>query len=201
MSHFARKTTPGVAGGRPLKKNNWRPTPTYYNTPQVTPAIDRRRPGAGHRHFLLRQHIIDFISIIPEWDELSRGLNAIVLDTHDDECDGWHQRGVVAICAWNRDEWVELLPWYYTEHKDIFRDLGVPCAQVAGGNWLCKFNAGTIRAYQLLHIFLHELGHHHDRMSTRSRRETARGESYAERYARERGRLVWDRYEALYGFE
>jgi hypothetical protein len=46
---------------------------------------------------------------------------------------------------------------------------------------------------------LHELGHHHDRMTTRSRRVGCRGEGYAEGYAWEYERLVWDRYLATFG--
>jgi hypothetical protein len=48
---------------------------------------------------------------------------------------------------------------------------------------MVKWTENTARAYQLLYMFLHELGHHHDRMTTRSRRATARGEPYAESYA------------------
>jgi hypothetical protein len=46
-----------------------------------------------------------------------------------------------------------------------------------------RFTEGQARAYQLLHILPHELGHHHDRITTRSRRRSARGEPYAEAYA------------------
>lgn len=52
MKRFNRKTDPKVIGGPVRKKNNWAPTPAYYNTEQKTPVIDRRRPGAGYRHLL-----------------------------------------------------------------------------------------------------------------------------------------------------
>ena len=42
-----------------------------------------------------------------------------------------------------------------------------------------------------MHVFLHELGHHHDLMMTRSRRKTARGERYAEKYALWHSKDLW----------
>lgn len=50
------------------------------------------------------------------------------------------------------------------------------------------------RAFQLLNVFLHELRHHHDLMTTRSGRETARGESYAEQFALELADEMRDDY-------
>jgi len=54
-------------------------------------------------------------------------------------------------------------------------------------------------AYQLLHIFLHELGHHCDRMSTKSRRDSGRGEPFAEEWAYRYERVLWDRYLETFG--
>ena len=43
------------------------------------------------------------------------------------------------------------------------------------------------------HILLHEFGHHHDRMTTKSMR-ASRGEPYAEEYARRYEALIWKDY-------
>ena len=51
----------------------------------------------------------------------------------------------------------------------------------------------------LLDVFLHELGHHHDRLHTRSKRGCARGEPYAERYAKRHGNQLWKRYIERFG--
>lgn len=45
--------------------------------------------------------------------------------------------------------------------------------------------------FQLLHVLPHELGHHRDRMTTRSRISAARGEPFAERYANEVFERLW----------
>ena len=194
MKRFPRKTAPGVKDGRVQKKNRAALTPNYYNTPQDVPAIDRERPGPGHRHVLKKRDIVDFISILPDWDELSKGLDAIVLATCEYDTDGWHTPGIVAVCAWERELWRVALPPYYREHKDFFKRIGLPTQQTRDGCYMCEFTEATVRAYQLLHVLLHELGHHHDRMTTRSKRRASRGEAYAEQYARSYESTIWDRY-------
>jgi len=65
---------------------------------------------------------------------------------------------------------------------------------------IVRWTETTAKAYQLLHVFLHELGHHHDRMTTRSRSTAARGEPYAETYAERYADRIWDAYEAEFGW-
>ena len=194
MRHMNRRSAPKVVGGKVQRKNRSTTTPNYYDTPQTSPVIDRRRPGLGYRHILMKRDVERFINILPDWNELSKGLNAVVQAPGNGYCDGWHKPGVVAVCAWERDVWVEVGPWYFDDHKSIFNQLGVPCESLDTGDHLCKFTEGTAKAYQLLHILLHELGHHHDRMTTKSKRESARGERYAERYAIKYARWIWNRY-------
>ena len=45
-----------------------------------------------------------------------------------------------------------------------------------------------------MHILLHELGHHHDRITTRSKVRASRGDSYAEQYALRYADRIWDEY-------
>ena len=99
-----RKSAPRVKAGRVQKKNNWTPAATYYNTEFAVPAIDRMRPGDGYRHLLKKRDIDDFIELLPDWSELSIGLNAIVLAAGGD-CMGWHEPGVVHLCAWEQELW------------------------------------------------------------------------------------------------
>lgn len=79
-------------------------------------------------------------------------------------------------------------------HRGLCERLEVPCEPTEGGYYLCRFTAASIRAYQLLHVLLHELGHHHDRMTTRARKDSCRGEDFAERYALDYEQVIWDRY-------
>jgi hypothetical protein len=193
MNRVNRKTTPKVVGGHVRKKNNWRETPNYYNTAQPLPEIVRKRSGKGYRHLLRQKDIYDFIAILPDWNKLSEGLNAIVLASGEGDAFGYHVPGVVHICAWESNLWLTLTVECYEKERDILERLGVPC-EPEKEDILCKFTELTARAHQLLATLLHELGHHHDRMNTRSKIDASRGEPYAEAYARQYADQIWDRY-------
>lgn len=204
MRTSQRKSTPEVRGGKVQKKNDWSLTPNYYSHTQRDVLIERKRPGAGYRHLLTQKDVRTFISLLPDWLELSHGLNAIVLSPGRDTYDGYWVPGVVHICAWElsmEEEvlWTQYSAEHYANHKDIFTRFGVPCEPVNGGWWLCKFNGDTVRAYQLLHILLHELGHHHDQMTSKSRTVPGRGEPYAEAYALRYEAKIWERYLETFG--
>jgi len=198
MRQINRKATPKVVGGRVQKKSDPETSPSYYDTPQALPVIDRQRPGKGYRHVLMQRDIETFIGLLPEWAELSRGLNAIVLAPGERTTNGWHEPGVVHICAWEEDLWVDYAVSHYEDHKDIFDRLGVASHLIEKGV-MCEFTETQARAYQLLHILLHELGHHHDRMTTKSKVRASRGEPYAEAYALKHEAVIWGRYQQAFG--
>lgn len=192
-----RKSTPRVIKGKVQKKNSWSESENYYHTPQRMPVIDRKRPGAGYRHLLRKKDIEAFIALLPDWPELSRGLNAIVLAPGDWDLDGYHVPGVVHVCAWKSKLWRTIENSFYEEQCAFLERLGVPCEALPeeeGGGTLCKFTEDTARAYQLLDVLLHELGHHHDRMTTRSKKRASRGEKYAEAYALKYEAQIWEQY-------
>ncbi len=55
-----------------------------------------------------------------------------------------------------------------------------------------QFTRKTAAAYQLLHVLLHELGHHVDAMQRPHRGWSVRGESYAEYWAERCATQIWD---------
>ena len=194
MPNANRRQSPGVKNGRVQKKNNWELSPDYYSHPQRELVIDRQRPGAGYRHVLMQRDVERFIQILPDWAEMSVGLNAIVLAPGDWSCFGYQLPGVVHLCAWP-EEWDMLYEIMSCLERDrpFLERIGVPLETTKEGVW-ARFNLNTARAFLLTNTFLHELGHHHDQMTTKSRRESARGEPYAEAYARKYGELVWQRF-------
>lgn len=106
---------------------------------------------------------------------------------------------VVALCAWEHDLWWERCdPGFERQHQALFDLLGVGRGD-RGGRIEVRWTESQARAFQLLHVLPHELGHHHDRMTTRSRREAARGEPYAESYADRVLETVWDAYVRRFG--
>ncbi len=218
MRPINRKSTPRVLAGAVKKKNNWELSEDLYRAPRRDEVvIDRQHPGKGYCHVVSKADIHRFLQLLPDWDELAIGLNAIVLAEGDDRTQGHHTRGVVHICAWGADLWCVFSPRFFEDHRDVLDRLGVESEALSdfrerayeradwstaaklyapyGPNcYLCKFTEHSVRAFQLLHILLHELGHHHDRITTKSKRAASRGESYAEQYALTYEAQIWDAY-------
>jgi hypothetical protein len=178
-----KKVTPKVAGGQVLRKNNHKLTPNFWNTAQKDVQIHVEKPGKGFKHFLNKRDVIKFILIIPEWDVLSKDLDAVVLSPGGGGVDGYYNNdGVIEICAWEKEQDILLNSKYFIEHKELFERLKIKSEQ-RGKMYFCEFSKDQIKAFQLLHILLHELGHHIDRITTRSKNQSSRGEDFAETFA------------------
>ncbi|MCA8944343.1 MAG: hypothetical protein KDB80_17390 [Planctomycetes bacterium] len=200
MVQYPRKTNPGVRDGTVQKKHRTDDSPHYRNYFQATPVIDRLRPGAGFRHLLRKPEVVRFIGLLPDWAELSRGLDAVVLAPGHRDRMGYYDLGIVAICAWERSIAGRWSREFVDEHREILDRLGVPLEPSDRGHVSVAWTERTAKAFQLLHIFLHELGHHHDRITTASERESSRGETYAEDYANRYASQIWDAYVAEFGW-
>jgi len=199
MRNAVRKTGMKVRSGKVQQTNRSELTPHYLDTDMPGLVIDRRRPGRGYTHLVGQKQLREFVERLPEWDVLQQGLNAIVLDAGDRGCMGWCRSGVIAICAWeNSLVWENCNSSFYDEHAEILEKLNVPVIQ-QNGRIQVLFNESTARAFQLVHILTHELGHHHDRMTTRSQKVTVRGEGYAEEYARRFEDEVIEVYSKMFG--
>jgi hypothetical protein len=210
-----RRSAMKVRNGRVLKKNSWRlDRGDYRALTQAEIRLDRRRPPDGSRHLITIAQLRRFIALLPNWEEVAVGLDAIVLDSADD-CAGWCGPGVVAICAWDRELWdwwsadmvqehdhilelleVERVPIDQSdEYRELVEDLaalGIRKSRHRADVEL-RWTEAQARAYQLLHILPHELGHHHDRITSRGPR-APRGEPYAEAYANRVLDEIWPSY-------
>lgn len=186
--------------GRVKRKDRLRETPHYENTPQEFPVIDRKRPGKGYRHVLSIDDVQRFLSIVPAWRKVSNGLNAIVLAQGEPDCIGWHRPGVIGLCAWPRDlqdTWdMDLVD----DHLSLLQRLDVRLQPTSERRCLLQFHERSARGFALMHVFLHELGHHQDRMTTRTRVETARGEDFAECFAHRVAEAMWEDYFRMFGW-
>ncbi len=199
MRQYPRRTNPGVRNGEVQKKNRTDLSPHYNNYYQETPVVDRRRPGRGFKHLLRKSDVVSFLELLPDWEELSTGLDAVVLAPGNGDRQGWYGDGVVAVCAWPRELPQEYDDSFATDHRPLLDRLGVATSSRPKSKTLVHWTEATARAFQLLHVLLHELGHHHDRMTTKSRRECSRGETYAEDYALRYADQIWDRYFQVFG--
>ncbi len=179
---ITRKTTPKVRDGKVQRKNRWELPASYWSTPQNELVFDRERPGRAYKHLHRLDDVRRFIEVLPMWEELSEGLNAVVLARGEPNLFGWHVPGVVGLCAWERDIALEgMSTAFYRGSQRLLEKLGVPC-WIEKDGWTLDFDVHTARAFQLVDVLVHELGHHHDRITSRRKRTCGRGESYAEDY-------------------
>ena len=194
MFLIRRRSAMKMRDGRVQRKNRTDLTPNYFRCEMPSLVIDRQRPGHEYRHVVQKDDVRRFIALLPNWSQLAIGLNAIVLGCGDESCFGWHRRGVVVICAWDRElVWNDCCPEFFENHRQIFEKLDIPVEQSEDSTRV-NFTESTARAFLLVHVLVHELGHHHDRMTTRSKRFASRGEAYAEEYARQYEDQILARY-------
>ncbi len=193
---YNRRTATKVKNGRVQRKNRHLPTGLQGYV------IDRESPGRGFRHVLSKRDLQAFIDLIPDWDQLSQRLERIVLGSAN-SCDGeyvfYHREETSSIFlnAWQKDLWMEIATEYFDSHKEIFHRLGVS-HETSDKAILCRFTEAQVRAFMLLHVFMHELGHHHDRLQQKHH-DAKRGEDYAERFANNRFNQMLPAYIRVFG--
>lgn len=150
-----------------------------------------------------KRNVQDFIDLIPGWDRYSERLERIVLARPVDSCDGAHvfyyreETGAIFLYAWREDLWIELANSYFDSHRKIFEMLGVSFDR-GDEHVMCRFTESQARAFMLLHVFMHELGHHYDRIHQKHR-YSSKGEDYAEKFALSRFEQLFAAYIAKFG--
>jgi hypothetical protein len=193
-----RKVAPKVRDGSVQKKHNHQPTAGLGHV------LDRVSPAKGWRHVVTKRDIRLLTTIIPDWPTLSQGIESIVLTSSGGSYDGYYRvyrregTGSIEIPAWEGDLWKVWEHDYFAEHRELLLRLGVAC-ELQDDGVQCRFTLHQAKAFLLLHVFLHELGHHVDRMQTKAQRDFPRGEEFAERYANALLSSIWPAYLRVFG--
>ena len=196
-SGFNRRTATKVKDGRVQRKNRQRPSghDGY--------VLDRESPGRGFRHVVSKRDLQAFIDIVPGWHRYSERLERIVLASRSDGCDGAHEfyhreeTGAIFLHAWYEDLWTDLTLPYFNSHQQIFKALGLSYDR-RENCVTCRFTEPQARAFLLLHIFMHELGHHYDRIHQKHL-DSSKGEDHAERFAISRFEQLFPAYVRVFG--
>ncbi|MBL8949239.1 MAG: hypothetical protein JNK82_00585 [Myxococcaceae bacterium] len=185
----SRKTATRVRDGEVQRKNR------HGRTPWSSAFIVREAPREGSRHVLTARHVRDFLELLPA--ELLEGIDQVLLDraTH---LLGWCRHGIVALCAWPRELWTVWPADWLDDHRTSLELYGVPIV-LQHGWFRCEFTEPQVRAFQLLRVLTHELGHHADLMATRSKR-FGHGERHAERFAIDWEQRLWADYVDVFGW-
>jgi hypothetical protein len=195
MRSQPRRTALRTRDGRVQKKNNWSADRgDYFAWSQSEIRLDRKRPGAGYRHVLTIAQLREFITLLPDWGKVAVGLDAIVLAEGQGDAMGWYDTGVVALCAWPADSglWGEVEKSWLEANQQTLSLLEVEVDR-QGDRLGLLWTEAQARAFMLLDVLPHELGHHYDSLTTRSGR-VGRGEPFATEYAQRTLETVWPAY-------
>ncbi len=194
------RQTPKVKGGKTQKKNRWdRYVREYPETVDgelpiiVEPAI------RGFRHPVSETELRQFIEIIPSWQRYSVGLHCLVLGEGDHSTFGWHNVGIICLHAWESfaQEWSAK---FFEETRHTLKRLQVPY-EIRDDGWVdCHFTRKTACGFQLMDVFLHEVGHHYDRMLTKDQTDCPRGEVFAEGFSTRIADTMWDAFFRRFDF-
>lgn len=195
MRPIVRKSAPGVRGGKIQKKNRTSLSPDIYVHDFESLVVQRVRPSKGCVHAVTPTDVRRFVALIPDWNEASQGLKAVVLTPGGDDCYGrYNNAGIIKLDAWPKSE-----ETYVPVRKEwLIRAMGIEAEHHDLG-WFLRLSRDQIRCFLLLGTFLHELGHHLDRISTRSKADASNGEPYAIAYEMRRQRELWPAYCAEFG--
>jgi hypothetical protein len=194
---FNRRTATKVKDGRVQRKNRRTPTGLQGYV------LHRESPRRSCRHVVTKRDVLAFIEIIPDWDRLSQRLERIVLSSEESDLDGFYEfyhreeTGAIFLEAWHEDLWKNLRHQYFDDHEQELNRLGVSHDRSKSGVF-CRFTEAQARAFTLLHVFMHELGHHFDR-SNQKHLGAGRGEDYAERFAKSRFDSLYPAYLRVFG--
>ncbi|MCH2209132.1 MAG: hypothetical protein MK132_25155 [Lentisphaerales bacterium] len=195
-----RRTAPKVRNGKVLKKNNWQQSPNMFYTRHNEILVEKERAGKGYKHLIRKQEVYDMFKIIPEWKKLAYGLDGIVLGQGSKHSLGYYNWSVITLHAWETEIiWDNVSESFIEEHQYIFDMLGITYgASHEKGYYRVEFAEDSAKAFSLIHVFLHELGHHVDKMTSKRRMYCGRGEAFAEAWANERLAEVYRNYCKFY---
>ncbi len=197
MRGRARKSKEIIRDGKVQRKSR---TSHFPRAEPGRPVIERHRPGPSFRQVLLKRDVERFIELLPDWSELSRGLQAVLLTQGDPQFTGWYAPGVVAVCAWDRDISGLWTRRFAEENREILEQLEVEVEPRDSRTVFIDWEERSVKAFQLLNVLLREVGDHHDKLTKRSRHEPSRGEPFAAWYAKEYAETIWGAYQDAFGW-
>jgi hypothetical protein len=181
MPSLVRRTSTKVVNGRVTRKSR------SILSEDCGYQIRKEPAGRGFTHVVSPAQLREFLKIVPGWSEAAFRLGEIVLAGGSRKSFGYHSSfrhsklGLIALCAWPKELWIPVSTEFHQENRRVLEALGVDCRKELSG-MTARFTIAQARAFSLLDVFLHELGHHQDWLRRRGYRlpDTERiAEAYA----------------------
>jgi hypothetical protein len=168
MPAIVRRTATKVVNGQVTRKSR-------YDLTGDRGYFIRKEPAArGFTHVVSRNQLREFLKIVPGWPEVADRLDAIVLTGGSTGYFGYHSvfrhsnLAMIALCAWEKNLWKTFGYDFYRDNRRVLDALGVDC-RMDFHSVTARFTVAQARAFSLLDVFMHELGHHQDWLRRRGR--------------------------------
>ncbi|MFP4105072.1 MAG: hypothetical protein ACLFVU_03185 [Phycisphaerae bacterium] len=177
--------------------------PGYFQQPDELPAVERLRPGRGYKHLLLQTDVIDFLSLLPQYNDLSQGLEEIIFAPHREGTFGWHKPHAVAICAWDNYLWLTMDEGFIMDHEELLDRLGVEREQIpAPGvpSWEVRWTEDQARGFQLLGVLLEHLCLRRGQWGSATEGDASLQKRYSQQYMDKHRQTIWDRYRDMFEY-
>lgn len=199
----ARKTAPKVKDGRVQKKHRHDASEYLALVDGRSFTVLKHRAREGYRHVVQLPDVYRFVELIPSWSTVSNGLSALALDAYGcEEQTGCHyDPGYRAI-------WMRPFPeamqttWsrrYHDVHGEFTSRLGVESVREDDRSVTLTWTLAQARAWQLLHLFLHELSVHAQFMRGGQKPRSEHDAEEAEQYAFRTAARILPAYEKALG--
>jgi hypothetical protein len=202
-SRAGRKTTPKVRHGQVQKKDRHQWTEFQELLDNTAFSTIKMKPEDSYVHVVDRRRVLDFVELIPNWRDMSKGLSALVLGY--DGCS--HQTDINYSPKAYNSIWLSPFPkdmtlyWsrsFAIEHKSITEFLGIDLIETGEDEIMTVWTKPQAQAWQLLHLFLYDLFCHNE-CTSQSRDNYHHQHKLAEEYAIKTAQLIVSDYERTIG--
>ena len=196
-----RKTTPKVKNGQVQKKNNHGWTEFEGLLDKEHFSFIKLKAEEGFTHVTERKAALDFVQLIPNWNIISKGLTAIVLDgegssTQAGKCYSPNCYHSIWLPAFPKDMTLHWSKPFAKHHEVVVNMLGVEMHESEPGCFVTEWNRKQAQAWQLLHLFLYGLYCHQECMKQGKDNYHHKYE-LAEIYANTTANIMLSNYEKL----
>jgi hypothetical protein len=116
-----RKTTPRVKDGRVQRKNHR----DVWSGEAGPLRVETEVPGPGYRHVVSEALLREFMALVPDWEQASRGLRTVILTQGSEQYDGYYGYGDIELRAWPDPPARSVGPWQFAERRALWERLGI----------------------------------------------------------------------------
>jgi len=191
-----------IKGGRPKPKPNRSDHLRWFPGPPGRFRVVRKPPGRQRYHPAGAEEIERFVGLIPSWEEISCDLDGVMLcapwQEEYPDTEGLYGEHAIILFSWPRQPEERFRHSFTRQLPEVAGRLSLR-ERRKDRDYAVTWSPSQARAYVLLFVLLHEIGHHVDWLLCRRGRYARRGESFAEDWAADCRQRIWDCFLQAFG--